>query len=194
MDYKKIIISVILMVLIASQAFSLEVNKVDVRKAEEGYAVRTEQSFTFTVNVDDPEPEDKTQCDDKQEKEDAIVVNTVSEEETNHQRYVKKQLNMHDNYKIDHLVAIDLVVRSNQDNHNFQKIRTVATRLIKQDNKKEVFVKELLNMDRKFVNNIILTRELELKKQVQDYINLVETKTSVKTSVKDSQIEKLFSK
>ena len=105
-----------------------------------------------------------------------------------------QELNMKDNYRIDQQFAIDLVLRSNEDSNNFQKIRNVATRLIKEDSKKEVFVKEVLDMDKTFVNNIMTSREPLLRKQVNDYINILETKKSVKTQVKDSQIEKLFSK
>ena len=66
---------------------------------------------------------------------------------------------------------------------------------------KEVFVNEILDMDKRFVekfSDIVekspQTKRIILKKRVNNYLNLVKNKKPVKIEIKEKQIESLFNK
>ena len=82
-----------------------------------------------------------------------------------------------------------------KDNGNFQEITSITLKYVKSDMNKEIFVNEILVMDKRFIEKISSSRgdeEFALQNQISEYINNINK--TVKMEIKDAQIENLFNK
>ena len=102
-------------------------------------------------------------------------------------------MKLDDNYRLDKALTVQLMVRKESDEDNFNKIARV-TNVLKQDNKKEILAKEIIQMDREFINRISDLEEDELTIQLDEYIDIVENNKPVRVNLEENNIIDLFSK
>ena len=114
--------------------------------------------------------------------------------------YIRKKLEISDKVEIKDNTVNVLITRKSQDNTNFEKLTKLATAIV-EDNDKEVFVDEVITMDKYFIEELSdrvekssEIEQIKIKKQVENYIDIVKNKEQVKVEIKETQIEKLFNK
>ena len=172
MNSKHLIIFGILMVLFTSNAYSvIEVSRINTAK-QRVIGVGKNLEFTITVNH-------------------SVEVNQSNISEN--QPILKRQFSMKQETRIEDNLVKQLVVRKVTDNNNFNKLVRVV-KYVKDDTKKQIMAKELVEMNKHFVNNLDETRDSELKTQIEDYVDTVQDKKPVKLIVQKNQIQKLFNK
>lgn len=124
----------------------------------------------------------------------------IEKKKEDNRRYIKETLKISDEVEIKENTINVLIQRKSQDYANFEKITELTTTIV-EDNNKEAFVDEIITMDKYFieelsdkVEKISEIEQIKVKKQVENYLDIVKKKETIKVEVKDKQIEDLFNK
>jgi len=127
------------------------------------------------------------------------VISTLTKETTNQSRenstvakpntqVIRKTLLIPSEVKIKNTTVNRLILRKSKDIVNFNKIVNM-TRTIKIDANKEIFINEILRMDKTFVNEYSKRAN---DNQTNEYISIIKNKTPINIDIKDTQISNLF--
>jgi len=127
--------------------------------------------------------------------------NMITEEERKEQEKTQKIKNIRIRLNVPETILEDETVEKlinikTEDYRNFEKISLLTTKYIEIESNKEVFVNEISNMDKSFVerfyNKAEKSQKIEVKKQINNYINLVKNNKTVDVNIENNDIEKFF--
>lgn len=101
------------------------------------------------------------------------------------------QVSLGINLIVDNNFMNDLIDRKIEDNKSFQSVSTL-TKLVRED-KKEIIAKEMLRMNKNFLNEFIISDENKTN-QLIDYSYYLYNAKSIQVQIIDKNINSLFAK
>ncbi len=145
--------------------------------------------------------ESESKEEEKEEKSPAEIKKERIEQRKEKQKiedieYVKTRLKVSEEKEISEKTVERLIKSRSEDYDNFKRITSIVTESVKTDNDKEILSNELARMDNNFIKEFQRRFEIskpEVKRQIDDYLNLVKSEETVKVEIKSKQIEDLFS-
>lgn len=111
---------------------------------------------------------------------------------------IENQLHIKENYNLKSRVLEKLITKKNSDIDNFNNIIKITSENIKDNKKKEIFVEEMIDMDKNFISKFVnpnIINNNNVKKQVNDFISTLENPNIVNNIIINDQMKlDIFSK
>ena len=109
---------------------------------------------------------------------------------------IKEVLKLTNDERISDETVQKLIRRQTEDSVSFQEITNTTNELLEDSTEKQIFVDEVINMNKQFVNKFaeaVKEQRPKIKQQVKDYIKTLKEQKTAKVELKTEQIQCLFS-